>query len=116
MWENVVAQVVQTQNGYLVFDDTVLDKNHAFAIELVRRQYSGNAHGIIKGIGVVTCGYVNSQLDQFWLIDYRIYDPAGDGKSKLEHVQEMLSHTVLNFAGLLWLVRIDVGNGQCCQG
>ncbi len=54
----------------------------------------GNAHGVIKGIGVVTCIYVNPEFDQFWLIDYRIYDPTGDGKSKLDHVEEMLSHTV----------------------
>jgi hypothetical protein len=78
----------------MVFDDTVLDKHHSFAIDLVRRQYSGNAHGVIKGIGVVSCVYVNAELDQFWLIDYRIYDPSGDGKSKLDHVREMLSHTV----------------------
>jgi hypothetical protein len=94
VWENIAKQVVPIENGDVVFDDTVLDKNQSFAIELVRRQYSGNAHGIIKGIGVVTCVYINPQLDDFWLIDYRIYDPAGDGKSKLDHVQEMLSHMV----------------------
>lgn len=94
VWENVASQVTKTSKGYVVFDDTVLDKQHSFAIELVRRQYSGNAHGVIKGIGVVTCVYVNPEFDQFWLIDYRIYDPDGDGKSKLDHVQEMLSHTV----------------------
>jgi len=77
-----------------VFDDTVLDKNFSHAIELVRRQYSGNAHGIIKGIGVVTCVYVNPELDQFWLIDYRLYDPDGDGKTKLDHVREMLTNVV----------------------
>ena len=94
VWENVASQVSKTSKGYVVFDDTVLDKQHSFAIELVRRQYSGNAHGVIKGIGVVTCVYVNPEFDQFWLIDYRIYDPDCDGKSKLDHVQEMLSHTV----------------------
>lgn len=94
VWENVASQVVETSEGYLVFDDTVLDKRYSFAIELVRRQYSGNAHGVIKGIGVVTCVYVNPKLDQFWFIDYRIYDPTGDGKTKLDHVREMLSHTV----------------------
>src|SRR5512136_3055278 len=31
-----------------------------------------------------------SDLDRFWIIDYRIYDPDGDGKSKLDHVREML--------------------------
>lgn len=54
VWENVKGQVVQTSDGYVIFDDTVADKNFSFKIALVRRQYSGNAHGIIKGIGVVT--------------------------------------------------------------
>lgn len=94
VWENVRGQVVPTPRGYVLFDDTVLDKNTSFAIELVRRQYSGNAKAVIKGIGVVTCVYVNPVLDQFWLIDYRIYDPDGDGKSKLDHVREMLVHIV----------------------
>jgi len=94
VWENVAAQVVQTPDGYLVFDDTVVDKDFSFQIELVRRQYSGNAHGLVKGIGVVTCVYVNPTLDQFWIIDYRIYAPESDGKSKLDHVHEMLTHCV----------------------
>jgi hypothetical protein len=94
VWENVRDQIIQTPEGYLVFDDTVVDKRYSSAIDLVRRQYSGNAHGLIKGIGVVTCVYVNPDLDRFWIVDYRIYDPAGDGKSKLDHVADMLAHTV----------------------
>lgn len=94
VWDNVVAHLILTPHGYLIFDDTVLDKNHSFAIELVRHQYSGNAKQVIKGIGVVTCVYVNPELDLFWLIDYRIYDPDGDGKSKLDHVREMLTNVV----------------------
>ena len=70
VWENVRGQVVPTPQSYVLFDDMVLDKNFSFAIELVRRQYSGNAKAVIKGIGVVTCVYVNPALDQFWLIDY----------------------------------------------
>jgi hypothetical protein len=94
VWDNVRSQVVVTERGYVVFDDTVLDKNYSHSIELVRRQYSGNAHGVIKGIGVVTCVYVNPERDRFWLIDYRIYDPTGDGHTKLDHVREMLSNIV----------------------
>jgi hypothetical protein len=92
IWENVESQIERTADGYVVFDDTVLDKNSSFEIELVRQQYSGNEHRVIKGIGVVTCIYINPEIDQFWLIDYRIYDPAGDGKSKLDHVAEMLKN------------------------
>ena len=47
VWENVKGQVVRTGQGYLAFDDTVLDHNTAFKIELVRRQYSGTTHGVI---------------------------------------------------------------------
>jgi hypothetical protein len=38
VWEHVRGQVIATPQGYMVFDDTVLDKNASFAIELVRRQ------------------------------------------------------------------------------
>ena len=55
VWQGVASQVIATPTGYVVFDDTVLDKQHSFAIDLVRCQYSGNAHGVIKGIGVVSC-------------------------------------------------------------
>jgi len=107
VWENVQSQVVQTPYGFLVFDDTVIDKNYSHEIELVRRQYSGNVHGVIKGIGVVTCVYVNPKLDQFWIIDYRIYDPAGDGKTKLDHVQEMLLNCVYQKSLAFWAVLMD---------
>jgi hypothetical protein len=105
VWENVRSEVRQVTNGYLVFDDTVIDKSYSRQIELVRRQYSGNAHGVIRGIGVVTCVYVNPESEEYWLIDYRIFDPDGDGKSKLDHVHEMLTHSVyqkqLLFRGVL---------------
>jgi hypothetical protein len=57
-------------------------------------KYSGNAKAVIKGIGVVTCVYVNPEINRFWLIDYRIYDPDGNGKSTLDHMREMLTHVV----------------------
>jgi len=94
IWENVESQLITSKSAYLIFDDTVLDKNFSFKIELVRRQYSGNAKKVIKGIGVVTCIYVNPEIDQFWLIDYRIYEPDNDGKTKLEHAQDMLLNAI----------------------
>ena len=106
-WENVQNQVVQSPKGFVVFDDTVADKNFSQEIELVRRQYSGNAHRVIKGIGIVTCVYVNPELDQFWIIDYRIYDPDGDGKTKLDHVQAMLLNCVHSKQLQFWAVLMD---------
>jgi len=49
LWQNVREQVVLSESGFIVFDDTVVDKDFSHKIELVRRQYSGNAHGVIKG-------------------------------------------------------------------
>jgi hypothetical protein len=90
LWQQVRPGFVSSSRGYVLFDDTVLDKRHSQRIELVRRQYSGNAHGIIKGIGLINCVYVNSETNQFWLLDYRLFAPEADGKSKLDHVADML--------------------------
>ena len=49
---------------------------------------------VIRGIGLISCVYVNGETGQFWVIDYRFYDPDGDGQSKLDHVAEMLSGVV----------------------
>ena len=92
--ETVRTPVIPTPSGFLVFDDTVIDKNFSQRIELVTSQYSGNTHSIVKGIGVVTCVYVNPHLNQFWIIDYRIYDPKSDGKTKLDPVQDRLHNCV----------------------
>lgn len=31
-------------------------------------------------------------IDVYWILDYRIFDPDRDGKSKIDHLLEMLSH------------------------
>lgn len=94
LWENVKQIIKINEKAYIIFDDTVLDKRYSQEIELVRRQYSGNEHRVLRGIGLVNCVYVNPETGQFWVIDYRIYDPDGDGKSKLDHVIEMLQALV----------------------
>ena len=94
LWENVREDVVPSEQGYILFDDVVLDKRHSRAARLVRRQWSGNEKRVIYGIGVITCVYVNLETDQFWIIDYRLYDPEGDDLTRIEHLLEMLD-TVL---------------------
>ena len=105
LWDNVKHLLHKHEKAYLIFDDTVLDKKYAKKIELTRRQYSGNEHRVIRGIGLVTCIYVNPETSQFWVIDYRIYEPDGDGKTKLEHVSEIIyslvAHKQLPFSTVL---------------
>lgn len=107
MWDNVRGELEESPKGYLLFDDTVIDKRRSFVTELVRRQWSGNAKRVIKGIGVVTCVYVNPEREQFWLIDYRLYDPEGDGESKPDHAPEMLMNTVYSKQLLFSTVLMD---------
>jgi DDE superfamily endonuclease len=94
IWEQTKEQIIFSPNDYLIFDDTVSDKNYSLVMELVRRQWSGNAKSVIKGIGIVTCIYVNLELNKFWLIDYRIFAPDEDGKTKLDHAKEMFDLAV----------------------
>lgn len=101
LWENVAALIEAHREGYLIFDDTVLDKRYGADIELTRRQYSGNEHRVIRGIGLVSCIYVNPVTKSSWVIDYRIYDPEGDGKTKIDHLLEMLQGVVFS-KGLSW--------------
>jgi hypothetical protein len=94
LWKRVKGEIVQSPLGYILLDDSVLDKNYSKKIGLVRRQWSGNTKSIIRGIGVVSCVYVHPETDQFWVIDYRLYDPEGDGKTKIDHVEDILAHTL----------------------
>lgn len=90
IWERVSRDIVYSEKGYLLFDDSVLDKSGSKKIELARWQYSGNVHRTGMGIGIVNCVYYNPDLDRYWIIDARIYQPDQDGKKKYEHLQEMM--------------------------
>jgi hypothetical protein len=90
LWRSVRNDIDFDEDGYLLFDDTVLSKRYAKKIQTVRRQWSGSEKRVIQGIGLVTCVYVNPKTQQYWIIDYRIYDYDRDAKTKLQHLQEML--------------------------
>jgi len=90
LWEQVSQVYQPSTHGFLLFDDTVLDKSSGPCIETTRRQWSGNAHAVVRGIGLVSCVYVHPEAGLSWVIDYRLFDPDTDGKSKLDHRREML--------------------------
>ena len=39
VWENVQPNIITSENGFIIFDDFVLDKEHSAQIELVRYQW-----------------------------------------------------------------------------
>ena len=89
LWESVKDRIENSEAAFLIVDDSVQDKRYAQAIELVKRQYSGNEHGLVKGIGLVNLLHSTGLAGEFCPIDYRVYAPEVDGKTKNEHFQEM---------------------------
>lgn len=92
LWQSVKNDIDFDADGYLLFDDTVVSKPYAKKMEAVRRQWSGSEQRVVDGIGIVTCVYVNPKTHAYWIIDYRIYDVDRDGKTKLQHLLDMLKN------------------------
>lgn len=86
------AKEVRASAGILVFDDVVIDKSRSGKMGLVNWQYAGSKHDITKGIGVVNALWQTSK-EQYIPMDYRIWNPPEDGKTKNDHFQDMLSST-----------------------
>jgi hypothetical protein len=84
------AGLADSAHAYLLVDDSVQNKQYSSKIEMVRLQYSGAEHGLVRGIGVVNLVHSSGTEGDFYPIDYRIYDPNCDGKTKHEHFREML--------------------------
>ena len=87
VWQHSQA-MVQKETGYLILDDTLLDKPYAKEMALVKAQYSGKHHRVVSGIAVVSLLWTEGE--KIVPVDYRVYDPSRDGKTKNEHAQEML--------------------------
>jgi len=89
IWELGKAVIQDGKKSYLILDDSVQDKNSSQKIALVKKQYSGTVHGLVRGIGVVNLIHYDD-ASGFNPIDYRIYAPQQDGKTKNEHAREMV--------------------------
>jgi len=88
LWERVEPLLENTAESYLIIDDSVQNKQYSQQIELVKRQYSGAEHGLIRGINIVNLVQITGE--EYFPVDYRIYRPQADGKTKNEHFREML--------------------------
>lgn len=94
LWELVQGLIVDSPEAFLIVDDSVQDKRYSRFIELVKRQYSGAEHGLVRGIGIVNLVHSSGREGDFYPIDYRIYAPEADGKTKNDHFHEMIVRAV----------------------
>lgn len=90
LWKLAQSLIDDSPSAFLLIDDSVQDKRYSRKIELVKRQYSGNEHGLVSGIGVVNLVHSAGADKDFYPIDYRIYAPDTDGKTKNDHFRDML--------------------------
>jgi len=96
LWELVEKLLQDSPEAFMLVDDSVQDKRYSQFIELVKLQYSGAEHGLVRGIGIVNLVPAGSAGDKkdFYPIDYRIYAREQDGKTKNEHFSEMVINAV----------------------
>lgn len=90
IWQQAKTHVLKT-SGILIADDTVSNKSRSAQIELVRYQYSGTEHDVVKGIGMLNFLWVD-EANEVCPIDVRVYEPKEDGKTKNDHFRELLHH------------------------
>ncbi|MGB3509253.1 MAG: hypothetical protein WBA93_08430 [Microcoleaceae cyanobacterium] len=62
---------------------------------------------MVSGIGIVNCLYFNPQVERLGIIDYRIYNPESDEKSKIDHVEEMMVDVLEKKKILVKIVLMD---------
>jgi hypothetical protein len=90
LWDLAQHVIDDSPAAFLLIDHSGHHKRYARKIELVKPQYSGNQHGLGAGNGVVNLVHSSGATGDFAPIDYRIYAPDADGKTKHDHVGDML--------------------------
>ena len=80
--------VVNREKGFMVLDDTTLDKPYAEKMDLVTYHWSGKHGRVVKGINLLTLLWTDGEA----LIpcDFRVYDKPMGGHTKNGSFREML--------------------------
>lgn len=91
IWESSSKLIDKEEECLLIADDSVLAKTHSKKIDLVNYQYSGNAHDVIAGIGLINLLWHGVEKKESIPVDFRIYDKDTDGRTKNSHFCDMLS-------------------------
>lgn len=91
IWAITENLINSSEPSLLIADDTILAKEHSKKIDLVNYQYSGNAHDVIAGIGLLNLVWHGLETGHTIPVDYRLYDKDTDGKTKNSHFCDILS-------------------------
>ncbi|MGI4873040.1 MAG: hypothetical protein ACRYFX_17915 [Janthinobacterium lividum] len=86
--------LADSPEAFLLVDANVQDKRYSRFIEVAKRQYSGNVHGMVTGIGLVKLVHSSGEAADFMAFDFRVYAPSLDGLTKNDHFQAMFMQVV----------------------
>ena len=92
--ELVAPLLHDSPEAFLLVDDSVQDKRYSRFIEVAKRQYSGNVHGMVTGICLVNLVHSSGEAGDFLPLDFRLYAPDLDQKTKNTHFQDMFQQVV----------------------
>jgi len=87
LWE-YAKHLVEKRPGYLICDDTVIEKEFGKDIELTSKHYSPSDGKYVNGINITSLLW--SDGESHIPINYRLYAPKLDGKTKNDHFRDML--------------------------
>ena len=88
LWSHV-KNMIEKEAGYLIVDDSVLDKRFSRNNELAGFHWSGNEHRLISGIDLVNLLWTHGE--ECIPVDYRIYQSEEKKeKTKNDHFRDML--------------------------
>lgn len=94
VWNEAKCHINKQEECLLLIDDSTIDKRHSQKIEPVRYLYSGNAHDVIPGIGLTNLVWHGLKSNLTLPVDFRVYNPDEDGKTKNDHFQEMVKLSI----------------------
>ena len=83
-----MENLVKLDSGYLVADDSTLDKPYAPHIELVTRHWSAKHRAVVEGINLITLLWTDGDISI--PVDWCVFDQESDGLSKNDHLRQML--------------------------
>jgi hypothetical protein len=91
VWETASGLIQDGPDSFLILDDSTLSKPYGPMIEIAKRQYSGAVHGLVHGINIVNLLHSNKTGDTAFPIDYSVYCPNTDGRTKNDIFRDMVS-------------------------
>lgn len=80
---------MRKEKGFLILDDSTLDKPYSRELTLVYRHWSGKQQKVLNGINLISLVWTDGNATI--PIDFRIYDIDQDAKTKNDHFKEMLT-------------------------